>query len=74
MAALAEEIKQFNERLKVVTARQVELKMIPATPDAHTRPGHSANRGDPAVDTDATAGPKEEVARLLEVAQLRDHG
>jgi hypothetical protein len=29
VTALAEDIKQFNDRLKVVTQRQVELKMIP---------------------------------------------
>ena len=36
VAALAEDIKQFNERLKVVTQRQVELKMIPAPPPTPT--------------------------------------
>jgi hypothetical protein len=33
---LAEDIKAFNERLKAVTARQVELKMIPAPPPSPT--------------------------------------
>ncbi len=36
VAALAEDIKVFNERLKAVTARQVELKMIPAPPPTPT--------------------------------------
>src|SRR5262249_54144571 len=30
LAQLADDIKSFNERLKMVTAREVELKMIPA--------------------------------------------
>jgi hypothetical protein len=38
VAALAEEIRVFNERLKVVTAREVELKMI-AAPTPTPTPG-----------------------------------